>query len=193
VRPSRSHSASSTVGGVTLTELLVTLSVIAVLAGLTIPTWGAITRSRAPKAAASTVMECLERARSEAITTRRGVWVLFRQGKGDAVRIVAGDGGSPVALGPWFPLPSVILFDQGQGNLLSEQPPRGIVDAAYNGKTPDTGIRTGGVMFARTGGIALPARGGNALRIGFSTRSGAPLPGITLSRGTGRAERISSP
>lgn len=179
--------------GFTLTELLVTLSLIAVLAGLSIPTWGAMARARAPKAAASAVMDCLERARSEAVTTRRDVWVLFRHGGGDAVRIVTRNGGTPAAQGSWSALPGGVVFNSGPGTLLSERPPAEIIVSAYNGKPPGQGILTGGVMFARSGGIRLPARGGNALLVGFDSAKGAPLPGIALSRGTGCAEMNTVP
>jgi prepilin-type N-terminal cleavage/methylation domain-containing protein len=182
------HVATIRDRGFTLTELLVTITIIAALVSLTIPAWSAVTRARAGKNAGSLVMESLERARSEAVTTRRTVWVLFRHAAdhtGDGIRILAKGNGSVVPEGPWLKLPAGITFHAGAGTLLEEAPPGEILSAA--GGTPVTSdAKIGSVMFHQSGRIGYPPRGGSQLSLVLDSAGGSACGQITLSRSTGK-------
>lgn len=185
--PSSTRKITPVNRGLTLTELLVTIAVIAALASLAVPAWSTLTGSHARKVGPSMVMESMERARSEAITTRRPVWVLFRHSPGnpgDALRIVAKGESSIIPLGPWIKLPQGITFHSGAGTLLDEKPAEDVLSAANNGAT--SGTTVGSVMFRPTGSVGYPLRGGNQLTLGLDSASGTSCGLITLSRATGR-------
>jgi len=179
--------------GLTLTELLVSITVIAALASLTVPVWTTLTRSRAKQVTSGMVMESLELARSTALTTKKDVWVVFRhpaqgqgQNQGDAFRIVSSGDGSVTPLGAWKQLPCGISFLDGEGTLMDERPAPEILSTALNNTTPHVGQTFGSVMFQRSGRIGRPLRGGNQLTLSFHSSVGpAPRP-VLLSRATGR-------
>ena len=172
--------------GVTILELLVTVTVIAALATLTIPAWGLLSNTLARRNATALVMESLERARSEAITMKREVWVVFKHQRGnghDALRLVEKDGDSVSAMGPVIKLPSSISFREGSGSLMGEHPPAEIAKAAFQ----DSGDGTlGSLMFRRSGGVGIPLQGGNSLTITLASPKGTDST-ITLARAAGRA------
>lgn len=173
-------------------ELLVTMTVIAALASLAIPAWGHLSRTGSQRKATAVVMDSLERARTEAITTKQEVWVLFRHhphsDQPDALRILGKKEGSasPFPLGSWIKLPPSIAFRTGAGTLMDELPPAEILRAGYqeNGKTGDCVL--GGVMFRRAGGVGIPLQGGNSLSIILDGPKGGDST-ITLARAAGRA------
>lgn len=176
--------------GITLLELLVTAAVIAALASLAIPAWGLVAKSGARRNATALVMESLERARSDAIASKRDVWVLFSHApdgnQADAMRLLAKEGSAVSPIGPWIKLPPSVSFREGRGSLMDERPPGDIVKAAFPeaGKSRDCSL--GSVMFRRSGGIGIPAQGGNSLTIELGPAKG-PDTSITLARAAGRA------
>ncbi|MCE9543137.1 MAG: prepilin-type N-terminal cleavage/methylation domain-containing protein [Verrucomicrobia bacterium] len=176
--------------GLTLTELLVTITIIAALTSLTVPAWSSLIRSRARQVASGMVMESLELARSTALTTKRDTWVVFRhqvEGNRYAFRIVSRGDGSVMPLGPWKQLPGGILFRDGEGTLMEEHPSQEILSSALNEIAPPAGHTFGSVMFQRSGRVGRPLRGGNQLILSFNSSVGpAPQP-ILLSRATGRS------
>lgn len=177
--------------GLTLTELLVTITVITALASLAVPAWSALTRSQARKVGPGMVMESMERARSEAITTKRPVWVLFRHSPGsgsDDLRIMAKGESSVLPLGPWVKLPQGITFRSGAGTLLDEKPAEDVLSSAINGSSANapSGTLVGSVMFRPTGSVGYPLRGGNQLTLGLDSTGGKSCGLVTLSRATGR-------
>ena len=177
--------------GLTLTEILATITVMAALALLAVPGWSALTRSHARKAGPALVMEAMERARSEAITTKKPVWVLFRHSSGrtgDDMRIMAKGESSFLPLGSWMKLPQGITFRPESGTLLDEKPSEEILSAAINGSSVDAppGGSVGSVMFRPTGSVGYPSRGGNQLTLGLDSTGGISCGLITLSRATGR-------
>lgn len=167
-----------------------TVTVIAALATMTIPAWGLLSKSLARRNATALVMESLERARSEAITTKRDVWVIFchyPRGDGrDALRLVANDGDKVSAMGPWSKLPPSISFREGNGTLMEERPPAEIVKAALTEPGIAGNGTAGCLMFRRSGGIGIPLQGGNSLTISFGSSKG-PDSTVTLARAAGRA------
>lgn len=137
------------------------------------------------------VMESMERARSEAITTKRPVWVLFRHSPGsggDDLRIMAKGESSILPLGPWIKLPQGITFRSGAGTLLDEKPAEDVLSSAINGSAAEAPVGTlvGSVMFRSTGSVGYPLRGGNQLTLGLDSAPGTSCGLITLSRATGR-------
>ncbi len=186
---------NSTRSGVTLTELLVVLAVIAALVSLALPAWRAITRSHANNAAMSLAMGTLEQARLAAVSGKKEVWVVLRNedalNKG-SLRIVSRSGreDSPlqslVPLGNWTLLPRGIIFQTGERTLMDQNLPADVIAAALGG-SPSKGISLGGVMFQRSGRIGIPQQGGPSLSLRLKNEKG-PLPSsIELSRGSGRA------
>lgn len=191
------HSSSSTRKitslnrGLTLAELLVTITLIAALTSLAVPAWSALTRSHARKVGPGLVMESMERARSEAITTKQPVWVLFRHSLGnggDDLRIMVKGEFSVFPLGPWIKLPQGITFHSVAGTLIDEKPAKDILSAAINGSSADasSGMLVGSVMFRPNGSVGHPLYGGNQLTLGLDSAGGASCGLITLSRATGR-------
>ena len=176
--------------GFTLLELLVTVTVIAALASLALPAWGLLAKSGARRTATTTVMEALERARSQAITTKRDVWVLFSHeiadGGADAIRLLAKEAGLFLPLGPWIKLPPAISFREGSGTLMDERPPEDVLKAAFAGVSQSEGCTVGALMFRRNGGIGIPPQGGNSLNITLGPSKGSDAT-ISLARATGRA------
>ena len=167
-----------------------TVTVIAALASLAIPAWGLLAKTGARRNATATVMESLERGRSEAITTKQDIWVIFchhpRGDVSDALRLVAKDGVSVSPIGPWIKLPPSISFRKGSGTLMDERPPADIVKAAFTKPDPSGDYTAGSLMFRRSGGIGIPAQGGNSLTISLGSSKG-PDSTITLARAAGRA------
>jgi prepilin-type N-terminal cleavage/methylation domain-containing protein len=182
----------------TLLELLVTITVIAALISLILPTWKSVQRSRSRQAALTITMQSLERARTAAITGKKEAWVLFRHstmspgGKtagdsGDAIRIIGKEGESITAISSWQPLPAGTAFEPSPATLMAETPPREILTSALNGNAP--GAATfGSIMFLRSGRVGLPRPGGNllSLRIRESSTS-SHAASLLISRATGRA------
>ena len=176
-------------GGVTLLELLVTITVIAAVASLSIPAWSAIIRAGAGKNADRIVMESMEQARTSAIAARKEVWVVFDHapaGKPDGLRIISRNRDTVSADGGWHYLPKGIAFHPGAGTLLEEQPPSEVLSSAINGNRAP-GETFGGVLFQRSGRIGLPAQGGNQLTLRFDSDTGSTPEPINISRATGRA------
>jgi hypothetical protein len=170
---------------------LVTLGLIALLVTLSVPVWNGLIRTRSMRAAASATIDSLERARNEAISSKRDVWVILKHaspGGQDALRIMLRGEEGTQPLGPWVPLPGGSFFRPGEGSIVEERPPGDIVTASLGGVSPGRDDSFGGVKFARSGGIAVPARGGNSLSIPIGNSSGTPPVRITLSRGTGRTD-----
>jgi len=131
-------------------------------------------------------MDLVGHARSEAISSGREVWVVFRHdaGKGrDADRIVARTGGKIIPLGAWEQLPPGITFHEGSKAVPDARPPREIQQAADN--PVRTNCSFGAVMFLRSGTVGWPRPGAESLCIPLDSKGGTSL--ITLSRGTGRA------
>jgi hypothetical protein len=179
-----------------LTELLVTMTVIAALASLTVPAWRALHRAGSSKAATSLVMDSLERARGEAITKKRDVWLLFRHSVGsgcDSLRIVSRGEEGYVPLGAWVTLPAGITFHDEPGTLMDERPAGDLLAAACKNADPSEKEVFGSVMFRRSGGIGIPAQGGNRLCIGMGSRSKGAVTTINLARASGRADTAASP
>lgn len=176
--------------GVTLTELLVTITVIAALALITMPAWSQLTRSQGGKTAASLVMGVLEQARIAATSGQKEVWVIFRHSAGvgrDGLRIVSRAGDGYVADGTWVSLPSGISFQTGANSLLDEKPPGNLLSQANNGTPGGTSYSYGGLMFQRTGRIGIPEQEGNTLSIILQSSQAGSTETIALSRATGRA------
>ena len=181
--------------GVTLTELLVVLAVIAVLVSLALPAWRAITRSHANNAAMSLAMGTLEQARLAAVSGKKEVWVVLRNEealKKGSLRLVTRDGNkgsalqSLVAPGNWIQLPRGITFQTGEGTLMDQHPPAEVIATALGG-SPSQGLSLGGVMFQRSGRIGIPQQGGPGLSLRLKNHKG-PLPSsLELARGSGRA------
>lgn len=174
----------------TLPELLVTMAVIAALASLAIPAWGLLARTAGQRKAAAVVMESLERARSEAITAKQDVWVLFchhpRGDRPDAMRLLGKEGISVSPLGPWIKLPSRVAFRTGAGTLMDECPPASVQKAAFPESEKSGECVIGCVMFRRSGGVGIPLQGGNTLSITLGGTKGTDAT-ITLARAAGRA------
>ena len=137
-------------------------------------------------------MDAVEHARSEAISSGREVWVVFRHNgaaKGpDADRIMAREGGKIVPLGGWNRLPQGITFHTGSQAIPDARPPKEILETADN--PPFAQDSFGAVMFLRSGTVGWPKPGAESLCIPLDSKGGRSL--ITLSRGTGRAS-ISQP
>ena len=190
---------NSTRSGVTLTELLVVMAVIAALVSLAVPTWGAITRSQANSAAVSLVMGTLEQARLAAVSGKKEVWVLFKNDdarKQASLRIVTregkgGTGSVPfTSMGSWTMLPRGITFQTGDNSLMDQRPLVEVIAAAtataIAAPVPPS-ISVGGMMFQRSGRVGIPQQGGPSLLLRLQSPKG-PLPTpIELSRGSGRA------
>lgn len=175
--------------GLTLTELLVTMTVIAALASLTMPAWTTLTRSRARQVTSAMVMESLELARNSSLSTKNDTWVVFRhlgEGNRDALRIVSSGGGTAVPLGPWKQLPAGIFFRDEMGTLMGEHPPQEILSSVLGDTASPAGQVFGSVMFQRSGRIGRPLRDGNQLTLFFNSAKGPAPDSILLSRATGR-------
>jgi hypothetical protein len=136
-------------------------------------------------------MDAVEHARSEAISSGREVWVVFRHygAKGpDADRIMAREGGKIVPLSGWNRLPQGITFHTGSQAIPDARPPKEILETADN---PPCGQDSfGALMFLRSGTVGWPKPGAESLCLPLDSKGGRSL--ITLSRGTGRAS-ISHP
>jgi prepilin-type N-terminal cleavage/methylation domain-containing protein len=176
--------------GLTLLELLVAMAVIAMLASLAVPAWSAISRGRSGEAAASMVLDLLERGRTEAIASKRGAWVLFLHagpGGRDCLRIVEIREGKARAEGPWRNLPPGIFFGAGEETLLSVAPTPEVEETARVPGAPDRGEKMGGILFGPSGGVVLPPRGGSRLLLRLTDGSGKTIRDIHVSRASGRA------
>lgn len=176
--------------GFSLLEILVTMSLIAVLAALIVPCWGMITRSRSKQVATSLVMESLEGARQRAITSKNDIWVVFQHPGGiahDSLRLLSKQSGIITPLDKWQPLPSGISFNSGSDSLMKEHPSADLLASSLNGQTPAAGTLFGTVMFQRSGRIGIPLPGGYPLLLGLDSLAVPLAASIVLSRATGRA------
>jgi type II secretory pathway pseudopilin PulG len=176
--------------GVTLTELLVTITAIAALALITMPAWSQLTRSQGGKAAASLVMGVLEQARIAATSGQKEVWVILRHAAGDGrdgLRIVSRAADGYVADGTWVSLPSGISFQTGANSLMDEKPPGILLSQANNATPGGKSYSYGGLMFQRTGRVGIPKQEGNTLSIILQSSQAGRTETIALSRATGRA------
>lgn len=180
--------------GVTLLELIVTLTLIGILAAIMIPGWISINGTRARRGATGLVLGSLERARVAAVTGKREVWVVFRHsntGGRDSLRIVSAGSSGLSPRGPWLSLPAGMHFQCGGGALPDVPPPSPVVAAAATrenrgeGSSPDK-EQFGGIMYRPTGAVGFPNQGDSRLLIPFSAEKGPPPDTILLSRGTGR-------
>jgi prepilin-type N-terminal cleavage/methylation domain-containing protein len=172
--------------GFSLLELLAVLGLLGVLAALSFPAWRALLNSGSRRTAEARIMEAVEHARTEAISSGREIWVVFRHNasKGpDAERIMAREGGKIVPLGGWERLPRGIAFHLGSKAITDAHPPREIQEAALNSGSREDSL--GAVMFLRTGTVGWPKPGAESLIIPLCYPEGSST--ITLSRGTGRA------
>jgi prepilin-type N-terminal cleavage/methylation domain-containing protein len=172
--------------GFSLLELLAALGLLGMLAALSYPAWRALLNSGARRTGEARLMETLEHARGEAISSGRDVWVVLRHdgGKGaDADRIVAEVAGGAVPMGGWSKLPPGVTFHTGSNAIPDATPPREIGVTAGNPQGGDGTL--GAVMFLRSGGIGWPKPGACSLSIPLDSKSGTSV--INLSRGTGRA------
>lgn len=177
--------------GFSLLELLSVLGLLGVLAALSFPAWRSLLSSGARRTGESRIMDAVEHARSEAISSGREVWVVFRHNgsKGpDADRIMAREGGKIVPLSGWNRLPQGITFHTGSQAIPDARPPKEILETAEN--LPCAQDSFGAVMFLRSGTVGWPKPGAESLCIPLDSKGGRSL--ITLSRGTGRAS-ISQP
>jgi prepilin-type N-terminal cleavage/methylation domain-containing protein len=176
--------------GFSFLEIVVTMSLIVVLAALVVPCWGMIARSRSKQAATSLVMDSLERARQTAITSKKDVWVIFQHTEGtacDSLRLLSKEGNVITPLDRWQSLPDGISFCETVDSMMQEPPPNDLLLSACNTQTPPAGSHYGAVMFQRSGRIGVPLPGSHPLVLGLDAAS-VPLPeSITLSRATGRA------
>jgi len=175
--------------GVTITELLVTMTVIAALALITMPAWSQLTRSQASKTAATLVMSSLEQARIAATSGQKEVWVIFRHSPDnsrDGLRILSRTGERFTPEGAWASLPSGISFQGGTGNLLDERPPENVLSQAVTGGTGGSTYSYGALMFQRSGRIGIPKQDGNRLSITLCSSKPSNTQTIALSRATGR-------
>jgi len=176
--------------GVTLLELLVTVTVIAALALLVIPSWTSLSRAHARRAAIGIVMDVLEGARVTAQGTKKNVWVIFRHTGDktpDSLRVVTIETNGATPQGNWLKLPAGISFGGDKNTLMEETPPEDVLVACLNGKTASSKECFGSVMFLRSGRIGVPKPGSKGLQLDFLSASG-PAPGsVVLSRATGRA------
>lgn len=172
--------------GFSLLELLVVLGLLGVLATLSFPAWKSLLYSGARRTGESRIMETVEHARSEAISSSREVWVVFRHAVGrarDAERILARDRGKISPLGGWESLPPGITFHEGSKAIPDAHPPPEIRDAS---ETPESANNhLGAVMFLRSGTVGWPKPGAESLSIPLDSKGGSRI--VTLSRGTGRA------
>ena len=172
--------------GFTLLELLAVLGLIGALAVLSFPAWRTLMNSAARRTGEARIMESLEHARGEAISSGKEVWLLLRHDRGngrDADRILARNGRDITPLGPWDHLPQGITFHEGSGGIPDAPPPRDILESAVNPGHADGSF--GAVMFLRSGSIGWPKTGQCNLSIAVDSKNGTSV--ITLSRGTGRA------
>lgn len=113
--------------GFSLLELLSVLGLLGVLAALSFPAWRSLLSSGARRTGESRIMDVVEHARSEAISSGREVWVVFRHNgaKGpDADRIMAREGAKVVPLGGWNRLPQGITFHTGSKAIPDALPQR---------------------------------------------------------------------
>jgi prepilin-type N-terminal cleavage/methylation domain-containing protein len=178
--------------GFTLLELLVVLAFLAILAALSFPAWRVLLDSGSRRTSEALVMDALEHARSEAISSGREVWLVLRHHGGngrDALRILTRTSDGIAPMGGWSPLPPGIVFQTGSSAIPDAHPPKDIQDAADT--SPGTNATYGAIMFLRSGTVGWPKPGEGKLCIPLDSKKGSRL--ITLSRGTGRATISSVP
>ena len=175
--------------GFTLAELLVTLTLIALMALLMIPAWKHSSEAWARKSAMIMSMEALGHGRNEAVSARRPVWLLFRHipGTADAWRILAKGDNSLAPLTSWKTLPPGISFRVDSDCLTGAKPPGEIVTVALSGATLPPGSLVGGVMFLPSGSVGFPARGGGQLCLSLESPEHKTIATILLSRASGKA------
>jgi len=172
--------------GFSLLELLAVLGLLGLLTALSFPAWRTFLDSGARRTGEALVMEALEHARGEAISSGREVWLVLRhdgEKTRDAFRIVARSGVETVSLGGWTPLPAGITFHTGSHAIPDARPPRGILETA--GNPPGGNESFGAMMFLRSGSIGWPKPGECSLCIPLDSKNGTRV--VSLSRGTGRA------
>jgi prepilin-type N-terminal cleavage/methylation domain-containing protein len=194
-RTIRQTTNQRTFGGVTLTELLVTMALLALLAAIAIPGWVSFAGTQSRRSATGLVLGSLERARVAAVTGKKQIWVVLRHSEGkrrDSLRILSGEASGFSPIGPWLNLPAGMRFLCDGGALPDIPPPTAVLADAGDGEKADGGTtangeRYGGLMFRTDGAVGLPKQGDSRLLIPFSAEKGPPPASITVSRGTGRA------
>jgi len=103
------------------------MALLGILAALSFPAWRGLLDSGARRTGEARVMDVLEHARGEAVSSGRDVWVVLRHdggGGADADRIVARDGANFVPLGGWDRLPRGITFRTGAAAVPDAVPAR---------------------------------------------------------------------
>jgi prepilin-type N-terminal cleavage/methylation domain-containing protein len=176
--------------GFSMTELLVTITLMASMAALSLPAWKWVARIRSKHAGVDAVVISVDRARSRALTMKEDAWVVFAHPGGkkrDALRLVIKEGGQFSPVGPWLQLPQGITFHIGGNTLMGESPPSEILLAACNGTPAQQDCSYGGLLFRGSERIALPRQGGNQLSLQLDPAWGSAPDHITFSRATGRA------
>ena len=169
----------------TLTELLVTLGIVALLAAIGIPAWIGLARSHDSKASVAAVMGALAQARASALSSKSEVWILFgKNGRREGLLSVRREG-SVYTPGTWVYLSPGSPFDKEGSSALTQSVPEAVLQTVLK---PGVSV-SGGVQFQPNGRIPVPNGGGGQLSISLGSQPGQTHPAtrILLSRATGRA------
>jgi type II secretory pathway pseudopilin PulG len=169
----------------TLTELLVTLGLVVLLAAIGIPAWLGLARSHDSKASVGAVMGALAQARASALSSKSEVWILFgKNGKREGLLPVRREGTVYIP-GTWAYLAPGSPFDKEGSSAMTQPVPEAVLQPILK---PGVEI-WGGVLFQPNGRIPVPNGGGGQLSIslGSATCQTRPATRILLSRATGRA------
>jgi prepilin-type N-terminal cleavage/methylation domain-containing protein len=169
----------------TLTELLVTLGIIALLAAIGIPAWIGLARSHDSKASVAAVMGALAQARASALSSKSEVWILFGKNGMREGMVPVRRQGADYAPGTWVYLAPGSLFDKEDSSVLTQPVPEAVLQTVLK---PGATV-SGGILFQPNGRIPVPNGRGGQLTISLGSRPGQTRPAtkILLSRATGRA------